>query len=322
MQQKIEYASKPQAGGVWDVAIIGSGPAGLTAAIYTTRGAASTLVLAGEQWGGQLMLTTAVDNFPGFPDGVEGPVLMQKMRDQAERFGAEVVEKNVVSVDFGKLPYELKIADNSYLAKSVIIATGASNKWLEVPGEKEFLGRGVATCAPCDAPFYKDKKVAVVGGGDSAMTEALVLTKYATQVFLIHRRNEFRASAAMQKKVFENEKIEVLWNTEVVEIKGGKSVEKLILKDNKEDKIYELETDGVFIAIGHKPDTEIFKGPIEMDDRGYIIVKNHTRTNLEGVFVAGEVHDDQYRQAITTAGDGCKAALDALKFLDKETPNW
>jgi len=322
MEEKIIFAQKPKGNDPWDVAIIGSGPAGLTAAIYTTRGAASTIVFAGDNWGGQLMLTTTVDNFPGFPEGIEGPELMQKMRSQSERFGAEIVDKNVSAVNFEKRPFEITVDGKLYFATTVIISTGARTKWLDVPGEKKLIGRGVATCAPCDAPFYKDKKVAVVGGGDSAMTEALVLTKYATEVTLIHRRNYFRASAAMQEKVAKNPKITTLWNTEVAEIIGENKVEKLILKNNKDDSVGELMVDGLFIAIGHKPDSDLFKGPIEMDERGFIKVKDGTRTNLEGVFVAGEVHDTEYKQAITTAGFGCMAAMDALKFLDKDTPNW
>ncbi len=322
MAEKIEFVQKPKPGEPWDVAIIGSGPAALTAAIYTTRGAASTLILGGDTWGGQLMLTTTVDNYPGFPDGIQGPELMQKMRDQTERFGAEFVQKNVESVDFTKDPHELIAGGVIHTAKAVIIATGAMDKWLGVPGEKELTGRGVSTCAPCDAPFFKAKKVAVVGGGDSAMTEALVLTKYATDVYIIHRRDKFRASAAMQKKVFNNSKIKAFWNTEVAEIVGTNKVEKLRLKNNKDNSEKDLEVDGIFLAIGHKPDSELFKGPIEMDDRGYIKVFDHTKTNLNGVFVAGEVHDDKYKQAITTAGYGCMAGMDVLRYLDKDTPTW
>jgi thioredoxin reductase (NADPH) len=319
MGENIQLVKKPNEGQPWDVAVIGSGPAGLTAAIYTTRGAVSTLVLAGEKWGGQLMLTTTVDNFPGFQEGIQGPDLMVNMRKQAERFGAEIVEKNVEKVDFGKTPFTLSVNNTHYLAKSVIIATGALTKWLGVPGEKELIGRGVATCAPCDAPFYKDKKVAVVGGGDSAMEEALVLTKYADKVMIIHRRDNLRASVAMQKKVLNNENIEVLWDTQVDEIIGDKKLEKVKLKNNKDGTTRELELDGIFIAIGHKPDSDIFKGLVEMDDRGYIIVHNRTKTNLPGVFVAGEVHDYRYKQAITTAGFGCQAAMEALKYLEGES---
>lgn len=316
------FTSKPKKGEPYDVAIIGSGPASLTAAIYTTRGAASTLILGGEKWGGQLMLTTDVDNFPGFPEGIQGSELMDRMRKQAERFGAEFVQENVERVDFGKAPFILLVGGVNYSAKSVIIATGASDKWLEIPGEKELIGRGVSTCAPCDAPFFKNKDVAVVGGGDSAMTEALVLTKYANQVYILHRRDEFRASIAMQQKVLTNPKIKVLWNTEITQIEGEGKVEKVAIKNNREGKNSELKVDGVFVAIGHKPDSELFKGPIEMDEKGYIKVHDNTRTNMEGVFVAGEVHDQHYKQAITTAGFGCMAGMDALRYLDKNIPSW
>lgn len=315
----MSFAPKPdQEAGPWDVVMIGSGPASLTAAIYTTRGASSTLILGGEKWGGQLMLTTMVDNYPGFPEGIMGPDLMQKMRQQAERFGAEFFEKNAVNVDFKSRPFKITSSDNKiYLAKSVILATGASTRWLRIPGEQELIGRGVAVCAPCDAPFYKDKKVAVVGGGDSAMEEALVLTKYANQITIIHRRDEFRASEAMQQKALGNPKIKILWNTEVVEVVGKDKAEKIILKNSKDGTTSEMLIDGIFVAIGHKPESDLFKGQVEMDERGYIKVFNHTKTSVEGVFVAGELHDDRYKQAITTAGFGCMAALDALKYLDE-----
>jgi thioredoxin reductase (NADPH) len=312
------FAPKPQdPKGPWDIAIIGSGPAALTAAVYTTRGAASTLIIGGEKWGGQLMLTTAVDNYPGFPEGIQGPELMAAIRKQAERFGAEFIQKNAVKVDFSKKPFEIATADQSYLANSVIIATGALTKWLEAPGVQEFIGKGVSSCAPCDAPFFKDKKVAVVGGGDSAMEEANVLTKYASEVTLIHRRDEFRASIAMQKKVMTNPKVKILWNTEVKEVKGSNKVEKLVVVNNKDQTTSEIAIDGLFVAIGHKPDSDIFKGPIEMDERGYIKVQNHTKTNLPGVFVAGDVHDDLFKQAVTAAGFGCMAGMEALKYLEE-----
>jgi thioredoxin reductase (NADPH) len=311
------FAPKPESGEAWDVAIIGSGPAALTAAIYTTRGAASTLILGGETWGGQLMLTTTVDNFPGFPQGVEGPDLMRAMRTQAERFGAEFKEANLTQVVFDKTPFELVAGGEAFKAKTVIIATGASTLWLDVPGLKELIGRGVCSCAPCDAPFFKEKKVAVIGGGDSAMEEALTLTRYASEVTIIHRRDQFRASAAMQQKVLNNPKIKVLWNTEVSEIKGRDKVESLILKNNKDNTTSQLPVDGVFIAIGHKPETDIFKGPVVVDEKGYIAVQEGTKTNVPGVFVAGDVHDYRYRQAITAAGFGSMAALDVLKYLEE-----
>jgi len=360
MEELIEFTSKPKDGEPWDVAIIGSGPAALTAAIYTTRGAASTLILGGDKWGGQLMLTSVVDNFPGFAEGVEGPDLMVKMKRQAERFGAEFVEKNVEGVDFEKQPFELLSDGVKYLAKTIIISTGAETKWLGVPGEQKLIGRGVSSCAPCDAPFFKDKHVAVVGGGDSAMEEALVLAKYATKVTVIHRRNELKASAAMQKRVFSNKKISFVWNTGVVEILGENKIEKLKLKTNKDsnqakelvDKTltsfnaeykeekdgelhWEMPVDGVFVAIGHIPSTQLFQGKIDTDELGYVVKRPtehegkineekhfNSRTNIPGVFVAGDVHDYAYRQAITAAGFGCMAGMDALRYLDKNIPTW
>ncbi len=312
------FAPKPQnPEGPWDVAIIGSGPAALTAAVYTTRGAAPSLIIGGEKWGGQLMLTTVVDNYPGFPQGIQGPELMEAIRKQAERFGALFLQKNATRVDFAKKPFEIEVGKEKYLATSVIIATGALTKWLDAPGVQEFIGRGVSSCAPCDAPFFKDKKVAVIGGGDSAMEEANVLTKYASEVTVIHRREEFRASVAMQKKVMTNPKVKILWNTEVKEVQGSNKVEKIVLINNKDQTTSELPVDGLFIAIGHKPDSDIFKGPIEMDEKGFIKVQDHTRTNLPGVFVAGDVHDPVYKQAVTAAGFGCMAGMEALKYLEE-----
>ena len=265
------------------------------------------------------MLTTVVDNFPGFSEGIEGPELMARMRKQAERFGAGFVQKNVTSVDFSKRPFELSAEKESYSAYSVIIATGAQTRWLDIPGEAGFRGRGVSSCAPCDAPFFKDKKVAVVGGGDAAMEEALTLAKYASQITMIHRKGEFRASEAMQKKVSASPKIKILWNTEVTEILGSQKLQKIKLKNNKDGTASEMELDGIFIAIGHKPDSDIFKGPIETDEKGYIVVQKHTKTNIDGVFVAGDVHDATYKQAVTAAGFGCMAAMDCLKYLDELT---
>ena len=340
MEEKTQFSSYPKEGEPWDVVIIGSGPAGLTAAIYTTRGAASTLILGGEKWGGQLMLTTTVDNYPALP-GIQGPDLMRKLRDHSTLFGGEFVEKNVERVDLNKTPYELHAGGKKYLAKSIIIATGADTKWLGVPGESKLLGRGISSCAPCDAPFFKGKKVAVVGGGDSAMEEASVLSKYATQVLLIHRRDEFRASAAMQIKVFNNPKIEVFHCSEVLEVKGNQVLEKLKMKTWKQSKYFEqlkhkieqhssgvdsedgefvywtLPIQGLFVAVGHFPASEVFKGPIELDEKGYIVVHDHTKTNVLGVFVAGDVHDYHYKQAVTAAGFGCMAAMNALKHLEE-----
>jgi len=312
------FAPKPKEGGPWDVAIIGSGPASLTAAIYTTRGAVSTLILGGEHWGGQLMLTTEVDNYPAMP-GIQGPELMQKMREHATRFGGEFVEKNVETVDFSKQPLELTAGGQKYKAKSVIIATGAETRWLGVPGEDKLLGRGVSSCAPCDAPFFKGKKVIVIGGGDSAMEEALVLTKYATSVTIVHRKDKFRASAAMQKRVFDQEKqgkIKTIWDSGVTEFVGEQKLEKVKLKNVKTGETSEIVVDGAFVAIGHVPSTQIFKGPLELDQKGYVVIHDHTRTNLPGVYVAGDVHDYHYKQAVTAAGFGCMAAMDVLKYLD------
>ena len=303
---------------IWDVVVIGSGPASFTCAIYTTRGAASTLILAGESWGGQLMLTTKVDNFPGFPDGIEGPELMANMRKQAENLGAEIINKSVTKVDFSKTPFEIFVGEEKYLTKAVVIATGAQNVWLGVPGEKELIGRGISSCAPCDAPFFKGKIVAVVGGGDTAMEEASVLTKYASKVYLIHRKDTFRASQAMQEKVKNNPNIEIIWNTEVTRVGGNGKVESLSLKNNKTNEIKELTVDGLFVAIGHKPESDIFAGQVERDEEGYILPKIwHCGTSVKGVFLAGDVMDKHFKQAIVSAGMGCIAALDTLKYLSE-----
>lgn len=351
---KQEFASKPtNASQPWDVVIVGSGPAGLTAAIYTTRGAASTVILGGDNWGGQLMLTTTVDNYPAIP-GVQGPDLMQRMHEHALLFGAEFVQRKVESVDFSKKPFEIRTGEKTYLANSVIIATGADTRWLGVPGEDKLRGRGVSSCAPCDAPFFKEKKVLVVGGGDAAMEEALVLTKYARSVAIVHRRDEFKASAAMQEKVMHMHgegKIKIIWSTEVSEIIGEGKLEKVLLKtsldseqakelkdgriNDFEGKIlhekdrflsWEMPTEGLFVAIGHIPATSVFQGKVELDEKGYVkkFPKNgfQMATSVEGVYVAGDVHDLHYRQAITAAGFGCMAAMDALKFLDKSGPSW
>jgi thioredoxin reductase (NADPH) len=300
---------------IWDTAIIGSGPSGLTAAIYTTRGALSTVIVGGYSWGGQLMLTTEVDNFPGFPEGVMGPELMEKMKAQSVRFGSEFVMENVTSVDFSSLPFKLKTDSQEILARSVIIATGAETLWLGVKGEKELIGRGVSSCAPCDAPFFKEKEVFVIGGGDSAMEEALVLTKYAKNVTIIHRKSEFRASKAMQEKVFANKKIKVVWNSEVVEVVGSDKFEGIRVKNNKTNEESELKADGMFVAIGHSPTSGLFKGIIDLDEKGYIVPKDGTKTNIKGVFVSGDIHDHAYKQAITAAGFGCMAGMDVVNYI-------
>ncbi len=312
-----DFTNKPSdPKGPWDVAIIGSGPAGLTAAIYTTRGAASTIVFGGEAWGGQLMLTTQVDNFPTQP-GVLGPELMDKMKIHGLSFGAEFVHANVREVDVAGNPFKLFVDGQQYLARSIIVATGAETKWLDAPGISKLIGRGVSSCAPCDAPFFKGKKVAVVGGGDSAMEEALVLTKYAQSVTVIHRRDTFRASAAMQKKVLSDPKIKVIWDSEVAEVKGESKLESISLRNNKTGQTSEMVLDGLFVAIGHTPSTTIFTGKIDLDEKGYVIAHDKTKTSVNGIFVAGDVEDTRYKQAITAAGFGCMAAMDTLAHLSE-----
>ena len=299
---------------VYDVIIIGSGPAGLTAGIYTTRANLKTLVIAGVKWGGQLQLTTLVENYPGFPDGIQGPDLMMAMRKQAERFGAEIADADFASGDFEKAPFKVSTAEKTFEGKSVIIATGADTKWLDVKGEKEKIGRGVSSCAPCDAFFFKNKKVIVVGGGDSAMEEALVLTNFAKEVMIVHRREEFKASQIMLDRARKNPKIKFLLNSEVTEVLGENNVTGVKIKNNKTGEASQMSIDGIFVAIGHLPNTQVLKG-IDLDEQGYIIVHDHTGTNREGVFVAGDVHDSHYKQAVTAAGFGCMAALEVERWL-------
>ena len=303
---------------MYDVIIIGSGPAGLTAAIYSTRADLKTLVISGVKWGGQLMLTTLVENFPGFPEGIQGPDLMQSMRKQAEKFGTEFVDDNFTAADFSTQPFKISVGGKTYEGKSVIIATGADTKWLGVPGEKEKIGRGVSSCAPCDAAFFRNKKVIVVGGGDSAMEEALVLTKFADSVTLIHRRDSFRASEIMQKRVKENPKIKIMFNSEITEVLGDLKVEKVKIKNNQTNAINEMPIGGIFVAIGHMPNSTMFTG-IDLDEQGFIKIHDHYLTNVDGVFVAGDVHDNNYKQAITAAGYGCAAAFEAQKWLSDQT---
>ncbi len=299
--------------------IIGSGPAGYTAAVYAARAELKPLVLAGEKSGGQLMNTGAVENWPGAEKGVMGPELMIEMRQQAVKFGAEMVDKQVTKVDLSQKPFKVWAGEEMYEAEAVIVAIGAESVMLGVPGEKELLGRGVATCAVCDAPFYKDKVTYVIGGGDAAAEDALALTKHAKEVYLVHRRNELRASKIMVKRVKENEKIKILWNTELKEVLGKDKVEKIRVRGNQTGEEKELMADGVFLAIGHKPATEMFKNQLTLDEKGYIKVSMEypvvTRTNVQGVFAAGDVVDYRYKQAVTAAGMGCQAALDAEKWL-------
>ncbi|HSQ53582.1 MAG TPA: thioredoxin-disulfide reductase [Acidobacteriota bacterium] len=300
---------------MYDVVIVGSGPAGLTAAIYTSRAGLKTLVAAGMLWGGNLMLTTEVENFPGFENGILGPELMEQMRKQAERFGAELVLENATSLDLKSEPFKVTVGTMVHEAKAVIIAAGASAKWLGLESETRLRGRGVSVCATCDAAFFRNKKVVVVGGGDTALEEAFVISRVASEVKVIHRRDKLRATKFLQEKAFENPKISFVWNSTVKEILGKNMVEGIKLHNVVSGEESVLDCDGVFVAIGHKPNTEIFNDQIELDAAGYIIVKEQTRTNIEGVFAAGDVTDPHYRQAIAAAGSGCKAAIDAEKYL-------
>ena len=301
------------------VIIIGSGPAGLTAALYTARANLKPLVFEGSQPGGQLTITTDVENFPGFPDGIMGPELMDLFRKQAERFGAECYFEHVTRIDFSKKPYRVWVADKEYQSESIIIATGATAKMLGLESEKELMGFGVSACATCDGFFFKEKKVLVVGGGDSAMEEANYLTKFASEVVIVHRRDEFRASKIMIDRAMSNPKIRVLWNSSIQEIFGSqeKGVRSVMIKKTDSDEKFEEKCDGVFMAIGHKPNTELFSKTLEMDDKGYLITKkDSTLTNIEGVFACGDVQDHVYRQAITAAGSGCMSAIDAERYLE------
>ena len=300
------------------VIIIGSGPAGLTAAIYAARANLRPLVLAGGMYGGQLMLTTDVENFPGFPDGIMGPDLMIKFREQAERFGARIENVDATGADFSKHPLVVRTADAEYQASSVIVATGASARWLNIPGEDRLRGRGVSTCATCDGAFFRDRHIAVVGGGDSAMEEALFLTRFGYKVTVIHRREGLRASKIMADRALAHPKISFIWNTVVEEAIGEEKLRALRLHNIVDGSRSELEADALFIAIGHDPNTTIFRGQLELDKAGYIVSPDGTSTNIEGVFVAGDVYDIRYKQAITAAGSGCKAAMDAEKYLEAQ----
>jgi len=318
-KRQIRHLSDTDAGlyEMYDVIIIGSGPAGLTASIYTSRAKLRTLLIAGIEWGGQLMLTTEVENFPGFKEGIMGPDLMDRMWKQAERFGAEFVFEDATAMDFSSKPFEVSVGDKVYEGESAIIATGASARWLGLESETRLRGRGVSICATCDAAFFKDKKAVVVGGGDTAMEEALGLSKFASEVKVVHRRDELRASKILQERAFKDPKVDFIWNSTVQEILGKDKVEGVRLKKTDSDEEFEMACDAVFIAIGHKPNTGIFKGQVELDEKGYIVAKDETRTNVEGVFVAGDAADYRYRQAVTSAGAGCKAALDAQRYLEE-----
>jgi thioredoxin reductase (NADPH) len=301
-----------------NVIIIGSGPAGLTAAIYTARANLRPLVIEGVEAGGQLMLTTEVENFPGFTDGILGPELMQSMRGQAERFGAEIVQGNVTGVDVTRRPFIVRTPEAEYHTRALIIATGASARMMGLPSERSLLGHGVSTCATCDGFFFRNKPIAVVGGGDSALEEAIFLTKFASKVTVIHRRNALRASKIMQDKAFANPKIEFRWNAVVEEVKEPSKghVTSVLLRDTITGETSELAVDGLFVAIGHTPNTRLFAGELDMDANGYLVTHSGSKTNVPGVFACGDVQDHTYRQAITAAGSGCIAAIDAERYLD------
>lgn len=301
---------------VHNTIIIGAGPAGLTAALYASRAELEPVVMAGIAPGGQLMLTTEVENFPGFPEGIQGPDLMANMIKQVERFGTKMIYEDVLSVDFSVRPFVIKTAESEHHAKTLIIATGAEANWLNLDNEQRLRGKGVSACATCDGFFFKDKEVVVIGGGDSAMEEANFLTKFATHVTVVHRRDEFKASKIMLKRAQDNPKIEFVTNVTVTDVLGEESVSGIRIKDNVTGEERDISAQGYFSAIGHTPATKIFReAGIDVNEKGYIEPKDFTMTNIEGVFVAGDVHDHRYRQAITAAGEGCKAALDVEKYL-------
>ncbi len=298
--------------------IIGSGPAGLTAAIYGCRADLEPLVYMGTKFGGQLMLTSDVENFPGFPDPVLGPDLIMRMKSQAERLGARLVQQDVIRVNFKTYPFEVYTDSGVTKALSVIIATGANPRRLNLESEMKLMGKGVSNCAVCDGFFFRGKKVAVVGGGDTAMEEATFLTKFATSVQVIHRRDELRASAALRKEATADPKIGFVWNTVITDVLGDGKVRGVRIKNLKTGREDELQVDGLFVAIGYDPNTDIFRGQIELDSKGYAVLKNGTESSVPGVFVAGDVHDFRYRQAVTASADGCKALLDADKFIKQK----
>ena len=300
------------------VAIIGSGPAGLTAAIYAARANLAPIVFAGNTPLGQLMITSDVENYPGFPQGIQGPELMQLFREQAERFGTTMVERDVTRVDFSERPFRMWVGEDEYTSDAVIVATGASALWLGLASEEEFRGRGVSACATCDGFFFRDREIAVVGGGDTALEEALFLTRFASKVTMLVRRDQFRGSKIMQDRAIAHPKIEVRWNSEVTEVRGEMTVTQLALRDTQTGEESTLDVQGLFVAIGYRPNTELFRGQLDLDPRGYCRTAEdgETATVIEGVFVAGDVHDHKYRQAVTAAGEGCKAAIDVERWLE------
>jgi len=299
----------------YDVIIIGAGPAGYTAGIYCSRARHDTLIISGILPGGQLMNTTDVENYPGFADGIMGPDLMITMRKQTERMGTTIIDDEVIDVDFRHRPFKILTASEEYECRAVIIATGASPRKLGLPGEITFGGKGVSYCATCDGPFFRNQEIIVVGGGDSAIEEGTFLTKFGSKVHMIHRREQLRASKVMQERAMSNPKIQFHWNSEITDIQGDQKVQKAILRNIKTGQSTTLTVGGIFVAIGHTPNTKIFENQVELDSQGYIILKDRTKTNVEGVFAAGDVHDHRYRQAITAAGFGCMAAIDVDRYL-------
>jgi len=302
----------------YNVIIIGSGPAGYTAAIYAARANLSVLVLQGYETGGQLMLTSEVENYPGFETGIMGPEMMEKLESQARRFGAEMEPEDVTEVDFSQRPFTIKTDVNTYQAQAVIVSTGASAKWLGLESETRLRGRGVSACATCDGFFFKGKDVVVIGGGDTAMEDATFLTRYANHVTIVHRRDSLRASKIMQNRAAKDAKISFLLETEVEEILGDNAVTGLRVRNAKNGEVSTLDVQGVFVAIGHQPNTSLFKGTLDLDEAGYIVPQEHTMTNIPGIFAAGDVTDHRYRQAVTAAGDGCRAAIDLEHWLAEQ----
>ncbi|CAN5537324.1 thioredoxin-disulfide reductase [soil metagenome] len=319
MSKNANYGSEEPtyAKNFYDVIIIGSGTAGFTAGIYASRAKLKTLIITGSLPGGQLMTTSEVENYPGFPNGIFGPELMMNMRQQAERFATTIIDDEVLKVDFKKRPFLISTHSETYEGRAILLCTGASPRKLGIDGEQEFSGRGVSYCATCDGPFFKGEEIAVIGGGDTAIEEATFLTKFGKLVKIIHRKDFLRASKILQEKAFENSKIQFIWNHVVTRITGNKKIESIDVKNLTTGKTQNLSVGGLFVAIGHEPNTSIFKDQLELDGKGYVVLKENTRTSVEGVFAAGDVHDYRYRQAVTAAGFGCMAALDVEKWLSE-----